>query len=110
MFRQASLRRVPECLPVWLASKGSSANVCRQLPQPVNIENPEILAARVDQLMPLQFRQCPADGLELQPEVVADFLARHLQRKRMSGVAARFPAPRQVGEKGGHPLLGRHGA
>ena len=53
-------------------------------------------AVHVDQAFMGESREQPADGLQLETQVTADFFACHAQHELASGVAARLIAVRQI--------------
>ena len=57
-----------------------------------------------------EFREGAADGLQLETEVAADFLARHAQDQFGLREAARMQPLHQVQQERGQPLLGTHAA
>src|SRR5690349_18141950 len=75
-----------------------------------DVQDPYVLLLNADEAFILELREGAADGLELEPEVAADFLARHAQVEFGRRVAARHETLRHVEQERGQPLLGAHRA
>jgi len=65
----------------------------------------DFLAFGGNQLVLLEAREHPRDGFHGQPQVVADFVARHAQAELIGGKTTGAEAGRQVDQKGGNALV-----
>ena len=59
-----------------------------QRPQSVRISDLDTLVLHGDQALTLETRECAADRFQLEPEIAADFLARHAQNETRSRITA----------------------
>ena len=76
----------------------------------IGIEQLDRPALHLDQSFLLEAREEPAHRLELEPEVAADFLARHAQHELGRRVAAQPVAVGEVEQEDREALLGAHAA
>ena len=80
--------------------------VVHQAPEGVGIENLHVPLLDFHGSILDEFRERAAYGFKLQPEVAADFFARHAQHQLAAGKAARVQALHDVQQEAGEALFG----
>ena len=78
-----------------------SAAAAEHLPDPGHVDQLHMPLAHLDQSCLGETREQPADRLQLQAQVAADFLAAHPQHELAGRVAARREALGQIDEDAG---------
>src|SRR5690606_424805 len=76
--------------------------------QALEIEDTQAAAAQRDEAVRLEAREQAAHGLEREPEVVPEILARHREAEVRGREAELLAAPREVEQARREPLFRRH--